>query len=51
MGAPIPEDFDRAEFPIIAVHYFGLDLRNVREVFGHRLPPESDVIVIAGGLS
>ena len=33
MGAPIPKDFDAAEFPIIAVHYFGVDLRERREIW------------------
>ncbi len=53
----IPPDFDPTEHPILSRHWFGIDLCDVRQVFwnqarlGHRLPAESDVIVIAGGLS
>ena len=51
----LPQDFDPDENPILAVHYFGLELREVCEVFwsparqGHPPPAESDVIVIEGG--
>ncbi len=51
----IPPDLDPETHRIIATHFYGVDLRDVREVFwnqfrhGYRLPAQSDVIVIAGG--
>ena len=51
----IPPDLDPETCPIIATHFFGIDLRDVRQVFwnhvrlGHHLPPEPDVILIRGG--
>ena len=55
MSAPIPTGFDPAEFPIIATHFYGVDLREVRAVFwdfarfGHRLPTEPGIILIEEG--
>ena len=54
MGAPIPEDFDPAEFPIIATHFFGIELRDVRETWwdlarqGYPPAAEPGVILLAG---
>ena len=51
----IPPDLDPETHRIIATHFYGVDLREVREVFwnqfrlGYRLPAQSDVIVITGG--
>ncbi len=51
----LPPDLDPETHRIIATHFYGVDLREVREVFwnqfrlGYRLPAQSDVIVIAGG--
>ena len=54
----LPSDLDPETHPIIATHFYGLDLREAREVpevywnqvrLGDRLPPQSDVIVITGG--
>ena len=51
----LPPDLDPETHRIIAMHFYGVDLREVREVFwnqfrlGYRLPAQSDVIVIAGG--
>ncbi len=54
----LPPDLDPEIYPIIARHFYGVDLREVREVrevfwnqfrLGYRLPAQSDVIVIAGG--
>ncbi len=48
-------DFDPDEHPILARHWFGLDLCDVRQVFwnnvrlGHRLPADHGVILIDGG--
>ena len=50
----LPPDFDPDLHPIIAEHWFGLDLCEVRQVFwnqahlGHRLPAQKGVIVIEG---
>ena len=55
-GDTLPPDLHETH-PIIAQHYFGLELREVREVFwdlarlGYRLPPERGVILIPGGQS
>ncbi len=55
MSVPILEDFDLAEFPIIAVHYFGVDLRDVLEPWwdlarqGYPPTAEPEVILLAGG--
>ena len=55
MSAQIPEDFDPAEFPIIATHFFGIELRDVREVYwslarqGFSPTAEAGVILLAGG--
>ena len=52
-----PIDFDPQACPILAAHYFGLELRDVREVFWSRArqgyPPaaEPGVILLAGGRS
>ncbi len=54
MGAQIPEDFDPAEFPIIATHFFGIELRDVREGYwslarqGYPPTAEPGVILLAG---
>ncbi len=54
-GETLPSDLVPEIYPIIAMHFYGVDLRDIREVFwnqarlGNRLPAESDVIVIAGG--
>ncbi len=51
----LPPNLDPETHRIIATHFYGVDLREVREVFwnqfrlGYRLPAQSDVIVIAGG--
>ncbi len=51
----LPPDLDPEIYPIIAQHFYGLDLRDIRQVFlnhvrlGHHLPPEPDVILIRGG--
>ncbi len=54
----LPPDLDPEIYPIIARHFYGVDLREVREVrevfwnqfrLGYRLPAQSDVIVITGG--
>jgi hypothetical protein len=51
----LPPDFDPDEHPILAHHWFGLELRDGREIFwnyvrlGHRLPADHGVIVIDGG--
>ena len=45
-------DFDPDEHPIIARHWFGLELRDLwwRQLWlGHRLPVEPGVILIDGG--
>jgi len=53
-GETLPLDFPETH-PIIAQHYFGLELREVREVFwdlpriGHRLPAQKNVILSEGG--
>jgi hypothetical protein len=50
-----PRDFDPDEYPILARHWFGLEARDVREVFwdlarqGHHLPAEHGVILLEGG--
>ena len=52
-GETLPLDFPETH-PIIAQHYFGLELREVREIFwdlarlGYRLPAEKGVILIDG---
>ncbi len=52
---PLPEDFDSERFPILAAHWFGLEPRDVREVYwsparlGHRLRAESNLILPKGG--
>ncbi len=57
MGAQIPKAFDLAEFPIIAVHYFGVDLRAVLEPWwdlarqGYPPTAEPGVILLDGGAS
>ncbi len=49
----LPPDLHETH-PIIARHYFGLELREVREIFwdlarlGYRLPAEKGVILIDG---
>ncbi len=51
----LPPDLDPEINPIIATHFYGVDLRDVRQVFwnfarqGHRLSAESNVILIPGG--
>ncbi len=53
----LPPDFDPDENPILAVHYFGHGLHEVREVFwdlareGHPLPAQAEIIVLDGGAS
>ena len=55
-GETLPLDLHETH-PIIAQHYFGLELREVREVFwdlarqGHHLPAEHGVILLEGGRS
>ncbi len=50
-----PADLDPEIYPIIAQHFYGLELREVREVYwslarqGHPPPAESNVILIPGG--
>ncbi len=57
MSAPIPEHFDPAEFPIIATHFLGIELRDVRETWwdlarqGYPPAAEPGVILLAGGRS
>jgi hypothetical protein len=57
MEAPIPKGFDAARFPIIATHFFGIELSDVREVYWslaqQGFPPmaEPGVILLAGGRS
>ena len=54
-GDTLPPDLSETH-PIIAQHYFGLKLRDVRETWwsfarqGVELPAEKDVIVIEEGL-
>ena len=51
----LPPDLDPEAHPIIARHFYGLDLQVVREVYwnqvrlGHRLPTQSGVIVFDRG--
>ncbi len=51
----LPEDFDPKSHRILATHWFGLEPRDVREVywnqvrFGHRLPTQLGVIVFDRG--
>ena len=51
----LPADLDPEINPIIARHFFGVDLRDVRETWwsfarqGVELPAERGVIVIEGG--
>jgi hypothetical protein len=51
----LPLDFDPGLHPIIATHFYGLALRDGREVFwnfarqGVELPAEKGVILIRGG--
>ncbi len=53
----LPPDFDPDENPILAVHYFGHGLREVRGDFwdlaraGHPLPAQAEIIVLDGGAS
>ena len=53
-GDTLPLDLHETH-PIIAQHYFGLELREVREVFwdlarqGHHLPAELEIILLDGG--
>ena len=55
MNAPIPKDFDAAEFRIIATHFFGIELRDVCETWwdlarqGYPPTAEPEVILLAGG--
>ncbi len=57
MSAPIPEHFDPAEFPIIATHFLGIEVRDVRETWwdlarqGYPPTAEPGVILLAGGRS
>ena len=50
----LPPDFDPDENPILAAHYFGHGLREVREVFwdpargGHPLPARTEIVVRDG---
>ena len=50
-----PADFNPTEHPILARHWFGLDLSDGRQIFwnqarlGNRLPAECDVILLDGG--
>ena len=51
----LPPKLDPDEQPILARHWFGLDLSEVCQVFwnqarlGNRLPAECDVILLDGG--
>jgi hypothetical protein len=48
----LPPDFDPKTCPIIAAHWFGLELRDLwwRQLrLGHRLPAEPGVILLEGG--
>jgi hypothetical protein len=51
----IPPDLDPEIYPIIARHFYGVDLHVVRQLFwdlarlGNRLPAERGVILIEGG--
>lgn len=51
----LPPDLDPETHPIIATHFYGLALRDGREVFwnfarqGVELPAEKGVILIRGG--
>ena len=50
----LPPDFDPQACPILAAHYFGLEMRGLwwrQHWLGHRLPAERGVILIAGGRS
>ncbi len=55
MGAAVPTGFNPDEFPIIATHFFGIELRDVRETWwdlarqGYPPTAESEVILLAGG--
>ena len=55
MEAPIPKGFDAAEFPILATHFFGIELRDIRETWwnlarqGYPPTAEPRVILLAGG--
>jgi hypothetical protein len=54
MSAQIPRGFDPAEFPIIATHFFGIELLDVRQTWWglaqQGFPPtaEPGVILLAG---
>ena len=51
----IPPGFDPKTCPIIARHFYGVDLRNVRAVFwnfahrGVEVPTKKGMIVVEGG--
>ena len=57
MDTPIPTGFDPAEFPIIATHFFGIELRDIGETWwdlarqGYPPPAEAEVIILDGGFS
>ncbi len=50
----LPPDFDPVLYPILARHWFGVGLQDVREVYwnqvrlGNRLPVEPGVIALDG---
>jgi hypothetical protein len=52
-----PPGFDPKACPILATHWFGLEPQDVPEVYwnlarqGHRLPADSNVILLDGGAS
>ena len=51
----LPADFDPDLHPILARHWFGIELQDVRDLWwrqarlGHRRPTEPNVIVLVGG--
>ena len=53
----LPPDLDPEIYPIIAQHFYGLDLRDVRETWwdlarqGYPPAAEAEVIILDGGLS
>ena len=53
----LPPDLNPETHRIIATHFYGVDLSDVRQIFwnqarpGYRLPAESNIIILRGGRS